>query len=179
MKRSFLLGVILLTASSGMASAGVYLGLGIGTNGFDDSAHIFNTDGRAGRLFGGFRFPNLQYGAISVEAGIEGAGVFNGHSSVDRQPTASELFLAGKYSFPISSDFDVFGRLGVQRTSLSDFAGSGYLAGAGVELHINTTVVSGSIFVDFTRTAQTLSGTGHDPFDSSVDRWMLGATVGF
>jgi Outer membrane protein beta-barrel domain len=182
MKRSFLLGVVLLTASSGMASAGVYLGLGVGTNGFEDSAHIFQTDGRALRLFGGFRFPNLSFGAFSVEGGLEGYDLFNGHSD-SKGYTTTDFFAAGKFSLPLGSDFDAYARLGLQRTSLSgsgDFAGSGYLAGAGIEFHINTQVVSGSLFVDFTRNGQTLSGNdGHSVVDSSVDRWMLGLTVGF
>jgi hypothetical protein len=182
MKRSLVLGVILLAGQSGMASAGVYLGLGVGTNGFEDSAHIFQTDGRALRVFGGYRFPNLSFGAFSVEGGLEGYDLFNNHSD-SKSYTATDFFAAGKFSLPISSDFDAYGRLGVQRTSLSgsgDFAGSGYLAGAGIELHINTQIVNGSVFVDFTRNGQTLSGNaGHSVEDSSVDRWMLGLTVGF
>jgi hypothetical protein len=105
--------------------------------------------------------------------------MFHSHSRNDRNPTGCEWCLAGKYSLPIGSDFDVFGRLGAQRTSLSGFGGTGYLFGLGAEFHINTGIGSGSIFVDYTRTAQTMSGTGHDPFDANSDRWMLGATVGF
>jgi|GEM_PF-2452873 len=179
MKRVLLLAVVLLGVRTSAASAGVYGGLAIGTNGFGDDQNTFSTDGRAGRLFGGYRFPSFAVGAISLEGGLEGYSLFNLHST-NHDYTGTEWFAAGKFSLPLGEGFEAFGRLGIQKTSVSgdiDLSGSGYLVGVGAEYRFNLSTVSASVFVDLTRNAQTLAG-GNRPDDSSVDRWMLGFSVG-
>src|SRR5262245_8073984 len=119
MKRSLVLGVSVLMASPGAASAGVYLGLGIGTNGFEASANIFDTDGRALRLFGGYRFPSLSFGgAFGIEGGVEGYNLMV-RQSRSTAYDGREWFAAGRFIYPFSDDFEAYGRLGFQRTSLS------------------------------------------------------------
>src|SRR5262249_42693065 len=184
MKRSVVLGVFVLMASSRVASAGVYLGLGLGTDGFPATVHTLDTDGRALRLFGGFRFPSFTFGGnASIEGGVEGYDLFLRQSRATTY-SGREWFAAGRFTYPFSSDFDAYARLGFQRTSLSgtgDLAGTGYLAGVGVDFRISTPVVSGTLFLDLTRTAQTLTfdDARSTMDDASVNRWMLGFTVEF
>src|SRR5882724_328036 len=109
MKRALVLGAFFLSTSVGAASANVYGGLAIGTNGFGDDQNIFSTDGRAGRLFGGYRFP-FAFGAISAEGGLEGYSLFNLHST-NHGYTGTEWFAAGKVSLPLGEGLEVFGRL--------------------------------------------------------------------
>ena len=178
MKRALVAGALFLVASAGVATAGPYGGLAIGTNGFSDDQSTFSTDGRAGRVFGGYRFA-LPVVAFSAEAGLEGYSLYNAHSS-NHGYSGTEWFLAGKVSLPLTDGFEVFGRVGVEKTSVSgdiDLSGSGYLIGAGAEYRFNLSGVNASVFVDLTRNAQTLDG-GNRPDDSSVNRWMLGVTVG-
>jgi hypothetical protein len=185
MKRAVLLGVISMAAGGTAAKAEPFVGLGLGTNGYSDAHQILNTDGRTARLFGGYRFPGLQIGSLAVEAGLEGYGLIANHGTDEYD--GRELYIASKYSYPFAEGFEAFARLGAQRTSVSggsnntsasalDVNGSGYLYGLGLEYRLNLTVVTGSIFLDWTRTTFTLQGDR--AMDSTVDRWMMGFTVG-
>jgi hypothetical protein len=179
MKRSFVLGAVLVATMGSVASAGVFGGLGIGTNGYSDDHSIYQTNGRSGRLFGGYRFaPFSQYFSVSAEAGYEGFGLAVNHSSTSVD--SHEIYVAGKVSVPFAEGFEAFGRLGGQQTSVSATgvdSGSGYLYGAGLEYRLNLGgAITGSIFLDLTRTTMTLQADR--PINSSVDRWMMGISVG-
>lgn len=178
MKRVLLLGAVLLVATSTVASAGVFGGLGLGTNGFSDDHSIYATNGRSGRLFGGYRFAPFKYFSLSAEAGYEGYGLAVNHSSTSVD--SRELYVAGKVSVPFAEGFEAFGRLGGQTTSVSTDSvdsGSGYLYGAGLEYRLDLGgAVTGSIFLDLTRTTMTLQADR--PIDSTVDRWMMGISIG-
>lgn len=176
MKRALVVGALLL--STGVATAGPYGGLAVGTNGFGDDQNIFVTDGRSGRIFGGYRF-GLPVVAFSAEGGLEGYSLFNAHST-DHGYTGTQWFLAGKVSLPLMEGFEVFGKLGIEKTSVSgdvDLSGSGYLIAAGAEYRFNVSGVTASVFVELNHSSQTLDG-GNRPDDSSVNRTLLGVTVG-
>src|SRR5579872_3759439 len=77
-----------ILAAPAVASAGVYVGLGIGTTGVSDSGDPsqgsqgtsssripFQDNGRSGRLMLGYRFLPLSFGTFSVEGGYEGFNV--------------------------------------------------------------------------------------------------------
>lgn len=176
MKRAILVAAVLM-ASSSIASAGGYLGLGIGpkanVNGTDGH---FEAGGRSYRLLGGLRF-----GRLAIEASVTGQDVFlidNGGGQYD----AKQLGLAGKYNLPLGSNFEAFAKLGVHRTWLSndsiyDVAGNGLLVGGGFEYRLNAVITNGSLFVDYTHHAATLEGDIY-AFDGGVGMWMLGFTIG-
>lgn len=175
MKRASLVAAILLM--HGPASAGTYLGLGIGpeanVNGTDGH---FTGDGRSYRLSGGIRWSRL-----SLEASITGQGILlldNGGGSFDGR----ELALAGKYNAPLGSNFEAFGKLGVHRTWLSgnsiyDVSGDGLLIGGGFEYRLDAVLAGGSLLVDYTHHAATLEGD-RLALEAGVGMWMLGFTIG-
>src|SRR5688572_21412834 len=121
--------VLGLVTFASTASAGGFVGLGIGSEArVSDDSGRFASDGRSGRLMGGYSRP-LGPGKIAAEAAYTGFDV--DRSAVTM--SGSVLWLAGKYNYTIGDGFEAFGRLGIQRTSLStddptfDTSGSGPL----------------------------------------------------
>ena len=180
MNRALLATSLLLAASTGTATAGGFVGLGVGP-----SANVNGTDGLIGsggrsvRLLGGFRF-----GRLAIEAAITGQNLAFHDNGGDVPLAAKELSLAGKYSLPLGSNFEAFGKAGVHRTWLSsdsgvrNVGGNGLLVGAGFEYRLSAVVASGSLFVDYTHFASTLAGDQYTFDGAGVGMWMIGFTVG-
>ena len=183
MKRA-VLAVALVAASSGVASAGGYIGLGIGTGpAVNSDDYDFKVDGRSARLMGGFRF-----GRISVEAALGG---FDQRMQVD--PNGGFFYpiriyqasISGKYNLPLSDGFEAFGRLGLQRSQLTlegdsrfDASGTGVLAAVGMEYVLPTVATKASIWIDYQYSRSSLDGEIVKT-DLSARQWTLGATIGF
>lgn len=177
--------VVIVVATSGVAHAGGYLGLGIGTSpGMSSDKDQFEADGRSARVFGGSRF-----GQVSVEGAIGGFGVLQNNSPNPGLNPLGTMYLASaalKASLPLSDGFEVFGKVGVAHTWLSasdkdptfDASGNGLLLGAGAEYRFKPSFVgSASIFVDYQFNKTGLQG---DRFDTSTSyrMWTLGFAVG-
>lgn len=181
------LAVALVTASTGFASAGGYIGLGIGTapaiNVSNEEMHRdFSGDGRSARLIGGFRF-----GRFAIEGSYGGAD-----HGLQLEPNGTyypialrQLSLSGKYNLPLSDGFEAYGRLGLQRTSLTldgddrfDANGSGLMAGIGMEYRVP--VAGASIWIDYQYSRSSLENdSGLTKMDIHSRVWTLGATIGF
>lgn len=177
--KSVVLAASILAASSGVASAGGYLGIGIGTA---PTAHSDDTmlgnDGRSGRLVLGQRFGNLA---------IEGS--LTGFTLADQRGNTfdtRQLGVAGKLNLPLQDRFEAYGRFGLQRTWVSanqagvDSSGDGYLMGAGIEYRINLGVGSGSLWMDYSYNNASLVSDGDAAMKSDLTTrmWMLGVTIG-
>ena len=168
--------VLTLTATT--ASAGGFVGLGIGTS----PAHgvdSFAEDGRSGRLELGYSF-----GRISVE----GMGTrFDMARDDGATYSATSLGIAGLYTLPLSDGFDVFGRLGLQHTTLSPnnqspaHTGGGILFGGGAQFRLPTAAVKLAIFVDYTIARSSVAPETHPDYEYSLTTriWTLGAKLGF
>jgi hypothetical protein len=170
-----LLVVSMIAATGSIASAGPYIGLGIGTGPSLDNDKIVSPEqtSRSGRLLFGYSF-HLPIGRLSIEGE---ANRFD--FTLNGDPMSSTMAGAGlKYSFPLGSGFEVFGRGGLQRTWLSDGVyagdGNGYYLGAGFELRIP---VFGSVFVDYERQSATIDSSTSTTYDQSAGMFTLGATV--
>ncbi len=172
------LAAVLLAASTSVASAGIYAGLGIGTGAdvnHDSGVNTMTGNGRSGRLVLGYRF-----GRFSIEAAGSHYGLLLDSASYDDYQAA----LLAKYSFPIGYGFELFGRGGVQHTWLSTSVtphpsvdGTGVVLGAGVEYRLHLTFVAGaSVFVDYERT-QTSFSPNMGGFNSGAGVFTLGATI--
>lgn len=175
-----LLAVALIAGSTSVASAGGYIGLGIGTGPGTSGDLAYKEDGRSGRLQLGFRLGSH----LAIEGLGSRADVMYGTSPSSYQWQV--LGLAGKYNITLDDGFELYGRLGVQHTSVSDVmdtelhAGNGMLFGGGFEYRVGLGM-SASIFIDYTVNRSKLEsdrspGASWD-FTSRV--WTLGATVGF
>lgn len=180
MKRT-LLAAALLIASTGVASAGVYGGLSVGPDGaVQDDVFDLTSGGRAVRLLGGYRL-----GPLSAEASV------TGNTFIDpdgRDVDHRQLALLGKYNFPLGSNFELFGRAGLQRTWLTrgaglesyDVSGTGILLGPGIDYVIKLVAASVTIRLDYTLSYAKPSN--EDTFPQGVSftsgQWMLGFTVG-
>ena len=184
MKISTLVSTALLLGTSGSALAGGFVGLGIGSESrMDDGSGRFSSDGRSGKLFGGYQYP-LAVGRIGAEASYTGY-------SLDRVGTTFDgrsIALAGRYNYPIADGFEVFGRLGIQHTSLDangmTMAGAGPLLSAGFEYHLPLKLpVNLAVYVDLSYLSQTLESTDSrgQVFEADADDRMvsLGVVVGF
>jgi opacity protein-like surface antigen len=181
MTRACLAAVMFVAATSSVAAAGTYLGLGIGTGpAINDSADRLHPDGRSGRLLVGTRF-----GQVSAEGSIGRYGLaFDQSGGILPFGTAYQASAALKVSLPLGNNFEAFGRGGLQHTWLSaksselDSSGNGYLLGAGFEYRLNLVLGQGSIFVDYQYNKTKLEND-HIPFgDTSARMWTLGLTVG-
>ncbi len=163
------------------AHAGTYLGLGVGTEpAMSDSAtpDYAQGSGRSLRILGGMRFGNF-----SLEANFDGFGVVNPRVTTDNNEYA--LSGVGKLSLPFGSGFEGYGRVGLERTWLSfggpsqnDFAGNGYLVGAGVELRLDALLAQASIFIDYTLHSTSMTNDAKGKLDQSYRMWTLGFSVG-
>lgn len=187
MKRA-VLAVALVAGSSGAATAGGYVGLGLGTGPALDRSNdntvltsdAIESDGRSARLIGGFRF-----GQFAVEAALGGFDAAMQLNTGDSYYSTRiyQGSLSGKYNHPLGDGFEAYGRLGIQRTSLSldgdsrfDADGTGLMLGAGIEYRIKLTGVS--VWVDYQYSRASLDGELVKG-DLSARMWTIGATLGF
>ncbi|HEX2688011.1 MAG TPA: outer membrane beta-barrel protein [Kofleriaceae bacterium] len=176
MKSTLVLAAGVLAISS-TASAGGYLGLGLGTQPGvnDEMAMLTPPVGRSLRVLGGLRF-----GKISIEGAINGFDVIA--SSADR--TEYQLSAALKLNLPLGNNFEAFGRAGIERTWLNvedaryNMTGDGFLAGAGVEYRLDAILANASLFVDYTIHHATLGDARSRKLDEISRFWALGVTVG-
>lgn len=173
-----LLAAALVAAAASTASAGPYLGLGIGTaaSPSGDITDAPSDGNRTGRLIVG-----TQFGRFSVEGTGSRFSIFRGTLPY----TGSVLAVAGKYSLPLGNDFEAFGRLGLERTWLStdlnapDFVGNGLLLAAGFEYRLKVAGTGASVFVDYQRMQSSLLNQDNmkTSKDAGIGIWTLGATV--
>jgi len=176
MKRACL-ATVLLVASMTHATAGGYVGLGIGTApAMKDDDNVLDSDGRSGRVFLGSRWSQ-----ISLEGGLHKFDVV----SPGRQPY--ELYQAsvsGKASFPLGNGFEAFGRLGLQRTWLVnpvgsfDKEGNGWLVAGGFEYRFDLAPTSLGLFIDYQFNKAKLDGDRGE-LGVSSRMWTLGLSLGF
>lgn len=179
-----LTSVIVVAAVGTAASAGTYVGLGIGSSSVSDNgANDYVPDGRSARLMVGMRFGN-----ISAEAAYTGYGLVkqNSGNSFDSRGLSAAL----KLSIPLGNNFEAYGRGGLMRTwltlpgdakpaGLTSYSGDGYTVSAGFEYRLNLVLAGASLFVDYTRNTATLSADmpGYQPLDQSASLWTLGLLV--
>jgi hypothetical protein len=180
MKR-VVLTALLVAAMATTASAGGFIGLGVGTAPGINSDLQMTENGRTGRLELGY-----QFGRISVE-GMAGRTDLLRTDGYGWQYTT--LGLAGKYNLPLSDGFQLYGRLGYQHTTLDPmetaretYEGSGLFGGVGVEFRLPVAVANLALFVDYTISHSSMSsppvlGTEEVGFTTRI--WTLGAKLGF
>jgi hypothetical protein len=173
-----LLAVALVAAAASTASAGPYVGLGIGTAASPGGElSMTSSDGnRSGRLLVG-----TSFGRFSIEGAGSRFGVFREAADYD----GTQIAAAGKYNFPLGDNFEVFGRAGLQRTWLSadkggsEWIGNGWLLGAGFQYRFLVKTVDASLFVDYQYAAANLvdQSTTTRERGITLGLWTLGATV--
>jgi hypothetical protein len=177
-----LVAVALVAAAASTASAEPYLGLGIGTAASghvgDDASSQMSDGNRSGKFLVGYSFGKLSIGTVSVEGSATRFNQLYRNAAND----GTSLAIAGKYGVPLGDGFEAFGRLGLQRSSLStsvgDLSGNGWLLSAGFEYHVDALVKGASVFVDYTHNQTTYDNGPHSPsLDSSASMWMLGASM--
>jgi hypothetical protein len=180
MKSSLItLAVAVLIPST--ASAGTYLGLGIGSAPeVNEEADRLESAGRSGKVLLGMRWGNF-----SVEGAV---GRFDMARRNDRGlmlpfGDTYQASLAGKLSLPLGNNFEAFGRAGLHKSWIDaetddlDVSGDGYLIGAGIEYRLNLAIGQGSIFVDYQYNDTKLEGDRF-MFDGSSRMFTVGLTVG-
>lgn len=164
-----------LMAISTTASAGGYLGLGLGTQpGVNvDMAAKAAPEGRSLRGLGGVRFGNF-----SIEGALNGFGVLVPNFGDQK---VYQLSAAAKLNLPLGNSFEGFGRAGLERTWLDlgderyNYAGNGFLVGGGVEYHLG--ISNAALFVDYTIHHASLENM-RGKLDETSRIWSLGFTVG-
>ncbi len=166
----------LVAGSATVASAGGYVGLGIGTPVATSGDTQLQENGRSGRLQLGFSFGRLAVEGLIGRADLAGPSL--------EPVTFTSLGVAGKYNIALQDSFEVFGRLGWQHTILDSNApqgsynGDGVLVGAGVEYKVNLGLAGGSVFLDYTVERADLTNA-NDPtrFGMTARMFTIGATL--
>lgn len=167
--KSLALALLLVT---GTAHAGGYVGLGVG-DGIATSGDLeASAEGRTFKLIGG-----MKLGKLAVEGSAQRADVLVATNGVPFSMT--QLGIAGKYSYPLSDGFEVYGKLGLNHIRMSPKrdalggSGSGFLFGGGAEYRSKLPV---TFWVDYTVTnADVTIGTD---YSMTTRQWMLGASLG-
>ena len=160
-----------LAAAPATARAGSYLSLGLGgepaLQGELDTAAA-GADGGNGRLALGQRF-----GRLAVEASLSRFGIV--------ADDATAVGIHARLAFPLGSNFEAYGRLGLERLWLGDSQmtvsgdASGLVGAGGLEYRLKAPLLgSASIFAELSQDSfETASGA-----DGGVRLWTLGATLG-
>jgi hypothetical protein len=170
--------IVIVAAIASSASAGTYVGLGIGkptvsNDGNDD----FATSGRSHRVMLGMRV-----GRISVEGAYTGYDVVPavGPAPVDSRSLSAAL----KLSFPLGNNFEVFGRGGVLHTWIDgsdasmSMSGNGFTFSGGFEYGLDLGLARAALFVDYTRDLVELSSDDEmRVIDQTASVWTLGFAV--
>jgi hypothetical protein len=174
-----LLALAFVAATASAASAGTYLGLGLGTAAnmgtTSDSGVMAQGNGRSGRLMLG-----MGFGRLAIEGAASRYSLFLNSSPFDSTQLSASL----KYSLPLGDNFEVFGRAGLERSYLTTTAaqsfnasGDGYLLGAGFEYKLNLGVAGGSVFVDYERASTSFVNDAMTKYDTTAGMWTAGVTL--
>ncbi|MBA2541125.1 MAG: porin family protein [Deltaproteobacteria bacterium] len=185
MKRAALAVTLLVAAGNAPAHAGTYLGLGIGTAPAlsEDVGIGMESDSRSLKGMLGMR-----WGQWSIEGSIGGNTLTRANARGVYSPYGDlyNASAAGKFNLPLGSNFEAFGRLGVNHLRIkaenpdNDVSGNGLMFGAGFEYRLNFGVGAGSIFVDYmiNRAAMTGDNVERLEYDLTTRTWTLGLTIG-
>lgn len=168
---------VVFAASTSVASAGTYLGLGIGTSAdgnLGDSGTVEGA-GRSGRLLLGARMSKLS---------LEGQASRYDLAFQSSLYASTQVGLGLKLSIPLGNNFELFGRGGVQRTWLNhepgmtyDVAGNGWFGSAGVEYRVNLGLTAASVFMDYQRSSTDFTTERMTEIEGAAGMWTLGMTV--
>lgn len=176
--RTVPLALALVTASASAVSAGGYVAPGVGTSPASSGDLQLREDGRSMRLQIGYRFGRFS---------VEGIGAKADLLRMDGAPMNwMTVGVAGRYNHPLGDQFEVFGRAGLQHSSVeqdnydNSFGGNGFLIGAGMEYRIPTAVVGASIFIDYTIEDTDTTSPQREPsteWGLTTRVWTLGAIM--
>jgi hypothetical protein len=177
-----LLVAVLVTVGGSAASAGTYLGIGIGNGASvgDSSNESYTANGRSARVALGYRISSF-----SIEGMYSGYGYLLANGPGSGLTDSRSVQLAAKYNFALADHFELFGRLGFLRTDLTDHdtgdsrEGEGYTASVGVEYRLNLVATDLGIYVDWTRNQASFDSGDGVQVDQSASMWTLGANIGF
>jgi hypothetical protein len=168
--------VLAILATGPVASAGTYIGLGVGTapSVGNDSIPGAGAETRSYRGLLGYSFGHL---AIETELN-------HFDSALNTESYGWTMLGVGlKYGIPLGYGFDVYGRAGLQRTWLSADdstrgiyagAGDGLYLGVGVELRV---LPMASVFVDYERQSATIDAVQPTSYGVSAGTFTLGAIL--
>lgn len=168
----------LLTGQS--ASAGTYIGLGVGTGGniSDSQSASYRADGRSARGVLGYRV-----GPFSVEGMYSGFGYIEANTPGTGQFDSRSLQVAGKYSYGLGDNFELFGRLGLLRTDLTardsqtTMTGTGYTFSLGVEYRVDLLLAGFGLYVDYTRNQASFDTAAGTQLDQTAAMWTAGVNL--
>lgn len=187
MIRAALVGLVTIVPS--LATAGTYVGIGIGTvPAVSEQTDRLEAGSRSVRGILGSRVA----GYLSLEASVGGFEMLiaDGQGALKPLGDAYQLAAAAKLSIPLGNNFEIFGKGGVHHTFVSadnpvnDVSGNGILLGAGLEYRLDALLGKASLFVDYQYSRATLGGDedgrfrDNKAFDSNVRMWTAGVTVG-
>lgn len=171
----------LLAATATTASAGGFVGLGIGGSPGTSGDVSLDAQGRSGRLELGYSFGRLAVEGVGSKFDLVAP---DGYVYSD-----TSIGIAGTFTLPLSDGFSAYGRLGLQHTSVDEdqsvkpsLSGGGLFGGGGVELKLPLAAVNLGLFVDYTiaHSSLTVDGSSGQPdYGFTTRNWMLGAKLGF
>lgn len=171
--------LLLVAGSAPAASAGGFVGIGIGTSPATSGDVSLREDGRSARLQIGYRFGRIA---------VEGFGAKADIARSDLAPMSwTTLAVSGRYNVPLSDGFEVFGRLGLEHSSVDQknvddsFSGNGFLVGGGFEYKLPIAAVGASLFVDYTIERSTLTSPQRGSMEYGLTSrvWTLGGIISF
>ncbi|HLL22652.1 MAG TPA: outer membrane beta-barrel protein [Kofleriaceae bacterium] len=183
MKRALAVGLVV--GWSSVASAGGYVGLGIGTGpgvGTDAADTQVSSDGRSYRLLGGVRLSRF-----AIEGAIGQMDTRLADNTRGQPYETYQASISAKYHLPLDAGFEAFGKVGLHKVWFDnaanrpdlDVEGSGLLFGGGFQYRLDAVLASAALFVEYQYASADVRGERLDWGSTSVRMWTLGATVGF
>jgi hypothetical protein len=178
--KSVLASVVLVAALAPAASAGTYVGLGIGTSASTDGALAdFGSDGQhSGRLVLGQRF-----GVVSIEGGFNDYGLTTSRGTVEWD--ALSLGAAAKLDLPFTPVVSGYVRLGLEHTWIrtdaagaTGYDGNGWTGALGAEYRLDALISNASVWLDYSRHSTNLTRGNTADAQATANMWTLGFSIG-
>lgn len=169
------------------ASAGGYIGLGVGANAKlhgDFSDHFTTTDTTAARITIGKRT-----GPLAIEGSFFGTQLNSVTARIAGAETSVVSAQVGlKYHFTLQSRLEAYIGGGLNKTWISDedsdfmdegFSGNGYSASVGLQYNLEAVLTRASIWLDYTHAQSTLTHASRAELDGGTRTLSIGLNLGF
>lgn len=191
--RTLVIGMAVVLGSFSTAQAGTYISAGFGTNASlsgEMDMHFDPDNMSLGRVGVGWRTSGFAVEGVMFGTALQGVSTYVQDGQMPTAADFSTLSLGVdlKYHVRVAGPLEVYGRVGVNRTWLKsgettesslNFAGQGYLIGAGIQYSFKVLpMLQTGLWMDYNRHVLSLTDPMGPTMEGQADNVMIGLTVG-